>query len=77
MARRKTYGESLSVWERQKDEAEWKRSLMLAIERRNFPLLEETLKEGLYEQYEFPNITCPTSDIKAIVEKYRKMASGD
>lgn len=56
MTRRQTYGGRMAELEREHDEANWKHSLYLAIESQDTALIQELIKEGRDEDYDFPNI---------------------
>lgn len=53
MARRLTYGESMSLWERQTDERDWKVSLREALDSENSELIKQLVAEGIMEGYSF------------------------
>ena len=55
MARRKTYGESMADWEREREEADWRRRLSIAISAKNQDSVNLLIKEGKSEGYDIPN----------------------
>ena len=59
MARRPTYGERMSDWERDKDQRDWSRAFLNAVYAKDYSRIEELVKEGLEDDYEFPQVDDP------------------
>ena len=59
MARRPTYGERMLDWEREKDQRDWSNSFLNAVSAKDYTRVEELVKEGLEDAYEFPRVDDP------------------
>lgn len=54
MSRRRTYGESMAIWEEEEDKKYWRRRYEEAIHSGNYPRIKELQKEALLFGYEIP-----------------------